>query len=146
MSNLTVLTVFYDGYCPLCVKEMKQLAKKDKQGYLAFYDINQKQLADEHPEIDFAKANAYLHAKTSDGQIVTGLDVTYLTWKLVGLGWVIAPLRWPIIRVVADKLYMLFANNRYRVSKWLTGKARCDSSCAISTKVSANKEEQDGTS
>lgn len=142
---MTKLTVFYDGLCPLCVKEMSQLAKSDKQGYLAFYDINQSLLATEHPDIDFAQANTFLHAKTWDGKLVTGLDVTHQAWQLVGRGWMIAPLRWPIIRVLADKAYIIFANNRYRISKWLTGNARCETSCSIGNKVSKERRSNDGT-
>lgn len=133
------LTVFYDGFCPLCVKEMTQLAKKDKCGFLAFYDINQVQLSVEHPDIDFVEANRFLHAKTSNGEIITGLDVTYLSWKLVGRGGIIAPLRWPVIKPVADKLYKMFAKHRYQISKWFTGKARCEGSCDIQTYVSDNR-------
>lgn len=139
------LTVFYDGYCPLCVKEMTQLAKKDKHDYLAFYDINQDALAVEQPDIDFDKANAYLHAKDATGKIITGLDVTYLAWKLVGRGYLIAPLRWPVIKIFADKLYLLFANNRYTVSQWFTGEARCEGSCDIKGKPSRYKDSDDGT-
>lgn len=129
------LTVFYDGLCPLCVKEMKQLAKLDEQGYLGFFDINQNTLASLHPDIDYDKANAYLHAKTDSGAVITGLDVTYYAWKLVGKGAWLAPLRWPGIRFIADRVYLLFARNRYQVSKWLTGRARCEQACEIQTRA-----------
>ena len=125
------LTVFYDGLCPLCVREMQQLAGLDKNDYLAFFDINRAELAQLHPDVDYSKANAYLHAKTDSGALITGLDVTYYAWKLVGRGWWLAPLRWPIIKLIADTAYLSFARNRYRISKWLTGRARCDQSCEI---------------
>lgn len=142
---MTKLTVFYDGFCPLCVKEMKQLANKDKHGFLIFYDINQPQLATEHPDIDFAEANAFLHAKTSGGNIITGLDVTYQAWRLVGKGWMIAPLRWPLVKTLADKIYLMFANNRYKVSKWLTGTARCEGQCDIRSRTPSMKGIDDET-
>lgn len=38
MKNST-LTLFYDGQCPLCIREMSQLKKLDKHGRLMFEDI-----------------------------------------------------------------------------------------------------------
>ncbi|MDF5119601.1 DUF393 domain-containing protein, partial [Vibrio parahaemolyticus] len=52
-------------------------------------------------------------------------------WQLVGRGWLYAPLRWRLVKPVADWLYLKFAKNRYRVSYWLTGTSRCNSgSCS----------------
>lgn len=137
---MTTMTVFYDGLCPLCVKEMKHLADKDIAGALTFYDINQTQFAVDHPDIDYAEANAYLHAKMQSGEVITGLDVTYQAWNLVGKGWLIAPLRWPIVRVIADKVYLAFAKHRYSISKILTGKSRCDGACEIRSNTERHTE------
>lgn len=137
---MTTMTVFYDGLCPLCVKEMKHLAGKDISGSLTFYDINQAQLAVEHPDIDYAAANAYLHAKMHTGEVITGLDVTYQAWQLVGKGWLIAPLRWPVIKIIADKAYLVFAKHRYGISKMLTGKSRCDGACEIRSNTERSSE------
>ena len=55
------------------------------------------------------------------------LDVTHEAWKAVGVGWLYAPLRWPLIRHVADAFYNVFAKHRYTISYLLTGKKRqCD--------------------
>ncbi|MDN3685045.1 DUF393 domain-containing protein [Vibrio sinaloensis] len=64
-------------------------------------------------------------ATKKDNQLILGLDVTYYAWHLVGKGWLYAPLRWPLFKPVADWAYMRFANNRYTISKWLTGKSKC---------------------
>ena len=59
--------------------------------------------------------------------MVTGLDATHAAWQAVGRGWLYAPLRWPVIRIVADMAYNLFARNRYTISYLLTGRRRtCD--------------------
>lgn len=123
------LTVFYDGRCPLCVKEMRYLATLNVQGHLAFFDIHDATLAQRHPDINFYRANAYLHGKTESGAIITGLDVTYYTWKLVGKGFWFAPLRWPIIKPLADICYRFFAKHRVRISHLLTRQPRCEQSC-----------------
>ncbi|MCV5638693.1 DCC1-like thiol-disulfide oxidoreductase family protein, partial [Escherichia coli] len=80
-----------------------------------------------YPQIDPDRANTILHALDNHGNLLLGLDVTYRAWQLVGRGWLYAPLRWQLIRPVADWLYLRFAQNRYRISYWLTGTSRCNS-------------------
>ncbi|GGK23538.1 thiol-disulfide oxidoreductase DCC family protein [Aliivibrio fischeri] len=124
------LTVFYDGTCPLCAKEMRALKKQDKNNVIKTIDIYSEAFS-EYPNIDPKAANTVLHALNQKGELILGLDVTYLAWKLVGKGWFYAPLRWPGIKMIADWCYLHFAKNRYRVSYWLTGVSRCNkTSCS----------------
>ena len=124
------LTIFYDGTCPLCAKEMNALKQQDKNNAIKTIDIYSEDFSD-YPSIDPKAANTILHALNQNGELILGLDVTYLAWKLVGKGWLYAPLRWPGIKVLADWCYLYFAKNRYRVSYWLTGSSRCSkTSCS----------------
>lgn len=124
---MTKLTVFYDGFCPLCVREMAHLRKLDPQGKaLTLVDIQVANMALLYPQIDPAEASRILLSITADGQTLRGLDSTHAAWSAVGKGYRTAFLRWPVIRWFADKAYLWFAANRYRVSFWLTGQARCD--------------------
>ncbi|MDA6066819.1 DUF393 domain-containing protein [Idiomarina abyssalis] len=124
------LIIFYDGGCPLCVKEMRHLKRLDKEGRIQFENVNEPDFSQRYPQVDVAKANQYLHGQVSSGDMIYGLDVTHEAWSLVGKGWMIAPLRWPVIRWFADKTYLFFARNRNRISKLLTGKERC-AQCSI---------------
>ncbi|WP_417447951.1 thiol-disulfide oxidoreductase DCC family protein [Idiomarina abyssalis] len=124
------LIIFYDGGCPLCVKEMRHLKRLDKEGRIQFENVNEPDFSQRYPQVDVAKANQYLHGQVSSGDMIYGLDVTHEAWSLVGKGWIIAPLRWPVIRWFADKTYLFFARNRNRISKLLTGKERC-AQCSI---------------
>lgn len=124
------LTIFYDGGCPLCVKEMRHLKKLDARSKIQFENINEPDFNQRYPAVDVAKANQYLHGQTRSGEMIYGLDVTYAAWSQVGKGWMIAPLRWPVIRWFADKAYLFFARYRNRISRLLTGKERC-SQCSI---------------
>jgi len=124
------LIIFYDGGCPLCVKEMRHLKRLDKEGRIQFENVNEPDFSQRYPQVEVAKANQYLHGQVSSGEMIYGLDVTHEAWSLVGKGWIIAPLRWPVIRWFADKTYLFFARNRNRISKLLTGEERC-SQCSI---------------
>lgn len=119
------LTLFYDGFCPLCVAEMNKLRKYDVDQNLIFEDIQSQDFSARYPELDWSSLNARIHGQLEDGRLISGLDVTYLAWKAVGKGWVYAPLRWPVIRWLADAIYLLFARYRYSISFILTGKKRC---------------------
>lgn len=122
---MTLLTLFYDGTCPLCVKEMNAIHKKDKLKQIKTVDINGRDFV-AYPHVDYDRANAILHGFDAQGRLLLGLDAAYQAWALLGRGWMYAPLRWPVIRPMADKAYLVFARNRYRISKWFTGKEKCN--------------------
>lgn len=120
------LTLFYDGTCPLCVNEINHLKRLDHRQHIAFEDIHAEGFTNRYPDVDRDEASAILLGDVH-GQRIRGLDVTHRAWSLVGRGWITAPLRWPLIRPVADRVYLWFAPRRYRISGWLTGRQRCQS-------------------
>ncbi|RDL44298.1 DUF393 domain-containing protein [Marinomonas piezotolerans] len=121
-----MITLFYDSYCPLCVKEMAQLRQYDHQHQLDLVDIHSDRFADEFSHIDKHAADRMLHAQLDDGTLLLGLDATRAVWKAVGKHSWLAILRLPVVRWFADQAYLLFAKHRYKLSYWLTGKARCE--------------------
>ncbi|MFC6441523.1 thiol-disulfide oxidoreductase DCC family protein [Bowmanella sp. JS7-9] len=125
-TESAALTLFYDGYCPLCVHEVTQLGKLCRDGQIAFVDIQTAHFASHFAHIDYQEANRILLGQRADGQILRGLDVTRYAWQLAGRGWLVAPLGWRWVRWLADPLYLWFARHRYRISGWLTGQQRCD--------------------
>lgn len=127
------LTVFYDGHCPLCVVEMRQLRRLDVDGKLCLEDIHAADFSARYPDIDPTAADAILHGRYADGMLIFGLDVTHQAWACVGRKPWLAVLRWPLVRPLADRAYLLFARHRYRISWWLTGRRRCVS-CALTAR------------
>ncbi|PSU09393.1 DUF393 domain-containing protein [Photobacterium ganghwense] len=119
------LTLFYDGFCPLCVAEMQRLHHADQLQRLCLEDIQQDGFGTRYPDIDPVKAREILHGKTANGQLLLGLDATYAAWSLVGQKRWIGLLRLPVIRLLADAGYRFFAQHRYRFSYLLTGRSYC---------------------
>jgi predicted DCC family thiol-disulfide oxidoreductase YuxK len=67
---------------------------------------------------------ALLIVGAPDGSLVRGMEVFRRAYDAVGLGWLLAPTRWPILRSIFDAGYSWFARNRLR----LTGRTgTCDS-------------------
>lgn len=128
------LTMYYDGFCPLCVAEIKLLQSFDVKGNLRFADIHAPDFSERFPHVNPESANRVLHAEYADGQLLLGLDVTHHAWRIVNKKRWIAALRWPLVRWFADNAYKIFARNRYSISYLLTGVRRCDS-CPIQIPV-----------
>lgn len=112
------ITLLYDGDCPLCLREVNFLQKKDAgRGLIKFVDI-----ADDcydpadHGGIDFETAMGRIHAIRADGTIIKNVEVFRQIYSLLGIGWLYAPTRWPVIGPIVDKLYDLWADWRLRVT------------------------------
>jgi len=65
-----------------------------------------------------------IHGVMPNGTIVRGVEVFRIAYETVGLGWLLAPTKWPILRQLSDACYAWFARNRLL----LTGRAsKCSS-------------------
>tara|TARA_R110001583_G_scaffold67490_8_gene192965 strand:+ start:11915 stop:12337 length:423 start_codon:yes stop_codon:yes gene_type:complete len=113
-----MLTLFYDGHCPMCSKEMMHLKACDKDNLINLVDIHQKDFETRYPEIEFSKAMKILHG-TYQGELLLGLEVTHRAWTLVGKGFWVAPLNWPVIKTVSHWVYLGVAKYRLQISDFL---------------------------
>lgn len=116
MSNK--LTIFYDGNCPMCNLEMQKLKMHDKQNLITLENLHQANFNDKYPNIDSAKAMKILHGEYQN-KILLGLDVTHRAWTLVGKGFFVAPLQFPIVKQLSHGVYLLLAKYRHPISNFL---------------------------
>lgn len=87
------LTLYYDGECPLCLREIRMFQGRNHQGRLELVDIAQPSVMP-LPGLSRADMLDCLHAQFSDGKLVTGVDATYWSYRSVGLDWLVMPLSW----------------------------------------------------
>lgn len=125
------LTIFYDGNCPLCTLEMQKLQSYDTKQKIVLEDLHQENFESLFPQININQAMKILHGEYQ-GDILLGLAVTHSAWTLVGKGTLVAPLKFPIIKQLADFSYLLVAKYRQPISHFLyqklgIGVARCSS-------------------
>ena len=120
------MIIFYDANCPLCNAEMKQLKKVDFEHRIVLEDLNATDFNVRFPSIDKSRAMKILHAQTEAGNMIYGLDVTYIAWKTVGKHRWLKILRLPIIRIVADLGYNFFAKYRQPISRLLMPNTTCE--------------------
>lgn len=70
------LVIFYDGQCPLWVREMTQLKLKDDAQKIQFEDILEPDFSERFPKVSMDDANHILHG-LENGEMVYGLDVMH---------------------------------------------------------------------
>jgi len=112
------INLLYDGDCPLCVREVNFLQKKDAgRGIVKFTDIaDLNYSAAENGGIDFETAMGRIHAVRADGTIVKNVAVFQEVYDALGIGWLYAPTKWPVIGPVVNKIYDLWADWRLKMT------------------------------
>lgn len=128
------LTLYFDGDCPLCAREIQLLRRRADPQRLQLVDIS----------VDDFNASAVghskealqnrLHACFADGQWVTGLDATLWSWRAAGLDRWATPLTWKPLRPLLELGYRVFCRLRPHLN-WIPhpeGSRRCsDNQCDI---------------
>lgn len=85
------LTLYYDGDCPLCAREIQLLRQHTDVQRLCLVDISLRDFHAESIGLTQPALQNLLHARFADGQWVTGLDATLWSWRAAGLGRWTAP-------------------------------------------------------
>ena len=120
------LTLLFDGGCPLCVREVRFLQRRDRQARLGFVDIDASDYdAAAHAGISYRAAMGRIHAITGSGEVMRDVAVFREAYRLIGLGWLYAPTRWPLIGSVVDWVYGIWAARRLQI----TGRADLETLC-----------------
>lgn len=131
------LEILYDGGCPLCLREVTLLRERDRRRHgerpvLAFVDID---AADYDPAahggITYRQGMERIHAIDAKGAVLTDVEVFRRAYALVGLGWLYAPSRWPLLRPLVDGLYRLWAAWRLRLTGRPGLEQLCQGRCAL---------------
>ncbi|WP_411912069.1 thiol-disulfide oxidoreductase DCC family protein [Pseudomonas spirodelae] len=112
------LTLYYDGDCPLCAREILLLRKRASSERLSLVDISREDFQAETTGYSKETLQNRLHARFADGEWVTGLDATLWSWRAAGLDRWAAPLTWPALRPVLELGYRLFCRLRPHLT-WL---------------------------
>lgn len=112
------VNLLYDGECPLCLREVNFLQKKDAgRGIVKFTDIAD---LDYRPEenggVDFETAMGRIHAVLADGTVIKNVEVFQRVYDALGIGWIYAPTKWPVIGPIIDGIYDRWADLRLFVT------------------------------
>ena len=115
------LTLLYDESCPLCKLEMDNLRARNTQDLLRFIDVSAPEFDDNNYLASKKEMMDIIHAIRPDGSMVKGIEVFRLAYGAVGLGWITAPTKLPVLKPFFDWAYVHVARNRYRLSSRFSG-------------------------
>ena len=117
-SETYPLTLFFDAQCPVCRREMDSLRERDDAHRLRFADVRAADFAVPAGTTLDRMLDA-IHGRTADGRLVVGVETLRLAYRAVGLGWLIAPTAWPLLRAPSERAYLWFARHRFAMPAWL---------------------------
>jgi len=115
-------TIYFDGTCPLCVREMTALRLADSDDKIRFVDVTQH--CPDH--INYQEAMYELHVETPDGELLKAVDANVFIWRFIRRKPWLVPLKLPILRQLTLMAYRVFAKHRQRISLTLLGKDKCE--------------------
>ena len=113
------MTLFYDGACPICLKNRRILMHYDKFNTIHFVDINDVESLKNYPQLSTEQAIGKMNVLLSSGVWLSGIDAVHAAYQFVGLSSWVAWTRWPILKPFANRLYTFVADNRMKISQWL---------------------------
>jgi predicted DCC family thiol-disulfide oxidoreductase YuxK len=110
------IEVFYDGGCPLCLREITMLRSWDHRHRIRFTDIDAPTFHAEAVGKSYEELMAQMHGRLPDGTWVQGVEVFRRLYAAVGFARLVALTRLPLISHVLDLGYTVFARNRLRLT------------------------------
>jgi len=110
--------VLYDGQCMVCLTNKAILSFFDKRKQrLEFVNIRDPSYSPAaNGNVAFEDAMRHFHV-ISNGMVAEGSEAVLTAYSKVGLGWLMAVLRFPLIRWFIDRLYAIVSKHRYSISK-----------------------------
>lgn len=119
--------VFYDGDCPLCMREIRMLMRKDRDSRIVFTDIAAPGFDAAALGTTYADLMRRIRGRLPDGRWIEGVEVFRQLYTAIGFGWLVAVTRLPVLSQLMSLGYRAFAANRLR----LTGRCAPDGSCEL---------------
>ncbi|MDR7230404.1 putative DCC family thiol-disulfide oxidoreductase YuxK [Caulobacter sp. BE264] len=112
------LTVWFDGACPLCLREIALMKRLDRRGVIQFVDVASE---DAVCPIDRVELLARFHAR-EDGRLLSGAAAFAAMWRAIPL---LRPFgqiaRAPWALKILEALYVRFLRVRPRLQRLVAG-------------------------
>lgn len=117
--------VFYDGDCPLCLREIEMLRRRDKTQRVRFTNIADPEFDPAPLGVSWEALMKRIHGRLPNGALVEGVEVFRHLYAAVGFERLVRASRLPGVTQLLDAGYAVFARNRLR----FTG--RCEGACEV---------------
>ncbi|OAN60100.1 DCC1-like thiol-disulfide oxidoreductase family protein [Sphingomonas sp. TDK1] len=117
-----LLTVWYDGGCPLCVREIALMRRLDRRGRLRFVDVSDD--TNSCP-LDRGDLLARFHVSDAQGRFFNGAAAFAAMWRVIpllrpfGLLALLPGMTWAL-----ERLYRAFLRVRPTLQRWMRERER----------------------
>jgi predicted DCC family thiol-disulfide oxidoreductase YuxK len=125
-------TIYYDGLCILCSREIDVFRALVRDGSLAYVDISLPDFDPAAHGVDPVSVNRHMHVRDEQtGRMLVGADALAGMWECVpGFRWLAWLSRLPMLRQISDVGYEVFAWVRPKLPK--RRRPACDTGrCAV---------------
>lgn len=113
---MTAVTVWYDGACPLCIREIALMRRLDRAAVIEFVDVAPEGAA---CPIDRKLLLARFHAREGSGPVLDGAAAFAAMWRAIP---VLRPLglaaRNRVVLAALERLYTAFLKVRPVLQRW----------------------------
>lgn len=110
------LTIWYDGACPLCIREIALMQRLDRRKRIVFVDVA---AADAPCPLDRQLMLAQFHATTAAGETLSGAAAFAAMWRELPL---LRPLglvaRNRLVLALLERAYLQFLKIRPTLQRW----------------------------
>lgn len=115
MQDVDRLTIWFDGSCPLCRREIALMKRLDRRGAIDFVDVSGP--GEGECPIDRADLLARFHAR-EDGRLLSGAAAFAAMWRAIPMLRPIGQLaRIPLVLALLERLYIAFLRIRPRLQR-----------------------------
>jgi predicted DCC family thiol-disulfide oxidoreductase YuxK len=112
-SQSGACTVYFDGACPLCRREIDHYRRQAQSALVAWVDVSTCHAAELGADLDRAAALARMHVRRADGQLVSGAAAFAEIWRhLPAYAWLARLAAWPRLLAVMEAGYVGFLRLR----------------------------------
>ena len=108
MVNSSKTTLYFDGQCPLCSREIAKL-KKSVLEPISFVDIHEADLSKTDKTLFLKKLHLF-----RDGEVEVGFKANLSLWIATRYGWLFAVFKVPLVFELCDAIYDFWAKHRFK--------------------------------
>ncbi len=113
MGKQNNLTVYYDGLCKLCSKEINHYKKQKGADQIIFMDICSQNFDAKAEGLDPKKIHKVMHVRRTDGSLATRVDAFIEIWQNLPRYRFLVPLaKNPVLKLGLETGYSFFATIR----------------------------------
>lgn len=121
-ASTSSLTVYYDGGCPLCRREIAAYRKLEGADNVAWLDVSGSCDLEVDPGLTRDAAMNKFHVRCANGTLKSGAAAFAELWKhLPALSWFGWCLGLPGVRHAADACYVIFLRLRPHLQRFMRG-------------------------